>query len=186
MAPARIEYPPDLSPAWHIPLSDDQLRTLGELCAIQGQIEWLMQLTVSVQRGISLPKARKLLGSPNLSANAHIWLQTIEKATSRRDIKELAQAIVKEIDALRQGRNDFVHAVFAYGVENDDEAFFMTRNPEGEQPAVAVHNLKAKPVANLKITRDKAAALSRFIDHVYMRTSGIPGTEPTLPDIPAP
>ncbi len=39
--------------------------------------------------------------------------------------------------------------------------------PLGYKPAVAVHNLKTKPMENLKETRDKAAAISRFIFHIY-------------------
>lgn len=30
------------NPAYDIPLTDDELKTLGELCAIQGQVEYLM------------------------------------------------------------------------------------------------------------------------------------------------
>jgi hypothetical protein len=177
---AKIEYPTEpVDPSWHIPLSDDELRTLGELCAIQGQIEWLMQLTVMVLRKVSLQKARKLLGSPNISANARIWLTAVEKGRSRRDIRQLAKAVVDEIDVIRQGRNDFVHAVFAYG--EGEDAFSMTRKPDQNdlqrKPVVAVHNLKTKPLANLKAIRDKAATISHFIDFVYECTSGLPGTE---------
>jgi hypothetical protein len=43
--------------------------------------------------------------------------------------------------------------------------------------------LKKVPVRNLKAIRDKAAALTLFMDHIYMRTGGLPGTEPHLPDL---
>jgi hypothetical protein len=105
MRKATIEYPIEPSPpAYHIPLSDEQLRMLGELCAVQGQIELLMQLTVAVLRKVSVRKARKLLGSPNLTANAAVWLEAVEKHAFRQDIKELARAIYDEIDVIRRGR----------------------------------------------------------------------------------
>ncbi len=169
----RIDYPKEpTSPVFHIPLSDDELRTIGELCAIQGQIEFFMQLTVKVLLKISMPNARKRLGRPNITANANVWLTAVEKHVPREEIKELARLVVEEIEVIRRGRNDFVHAVFAISGEKEGD-FWMQRNivgeipPLGYKPAVAVHNLKTKPMENLKETRDKAAAISRFIFHIY-------------------
>jgi hypothetical protein len=166
-----IEYPAEpAKPAFHIPLSDEQLRTLGELCAIQGQIEYLMQVTVAALRGVAMPKARKLLGSPNLTANAGVWLREVEKHAVRQDIKGLARAIYDEIDVLRRGRNDFVHAVFAYAEEGEGN-YSLKRNIDttsrADKPAVAVHNLKTIPIARLKETRDKAAAISCYVLGVF-------------------
>jgi hypothetical protein len=185
MAPVKIEYPAEpAEPAWHIPLSDDELRTLGELCAIQGQIEWLMLLTVMVLLRVTWEKARKLLGSPNISANARVWLAAVEKKASRETTKQLAKAVVDEIDVIRQRRNSFVHALFATA-ENEEDSFSLRRSgvPDNLQrgvtprPAVAVHNLKTRPMANLKDTRDKAAMISHLVTHVYNCTNGLPGSE---------
>lgn len=169
----RIDYPKDpTTPVFHIPLSDDELRTIGELCAIQGQIEFFMQLTVKVLLKVWMPSARKRLGSPNITENAKVWLAAVEKHVPREDIKELARLVVEEIEGIRHGRNDFVHAVFAIAGEKEGD-FWMQRNivgeisQQGEKPAVAVHNLKTIPIKNLKETRDKAAAISRFISHIY-------------------
>jgi hypothetical protein len=155
MRKAKIEYPTEpAQPAFHIPLSDEQLRTLGEVCAIQGQIEFLMRVTVMALRGVSMRTARKNVRS---LANAGVWLETVEKHAVRQDIKELARAICDEIDALRRGRNDFVHAVFAYAEEREGN-FSIERNintiPRADKPAVAVHSFKTIPIARLKFQDD--------------------------------
>ena len=174
-----IQYPPEpMSPACYVTASDDELRMLGELCAIQGQIEWVMQLTVAILRRVTLPSARKLLSSPNFTANANVWLTHIEKRQPREDIKGIARAVVREIRDIGQGRNDFIHAVFV--TDNGDGLFVLQRDKgkDGQQrsdkPAVALHNLTAKPMSNLKETRDKAAVISHYVWWVWDATNGMP------------
>ena len=179
MPSAKTEYPTSpISPAFHIPLSEEELRTLGELCAIQGQIELLMQLTVMVLCKKSLQRARKLLSSPKLTANARVWLSAIEQNASWQDSKKIAKAVVHEIDALSRGRNDFVHAVFAFGVGEDgfslERDLGVNGSPRRHGPAVVVHNLRTRPMADLQEIRDKAATISQFMMIIYDANSGVP------------
>lgn len=175
----RIEYPIEPAyPAFNIPASDDDLRTLGELCAIQGQIELLMQITVMVMSKTSLARARKHVSSSNISLNASVWLDVVEKNVSRANSKSLARAVVKEINIIRQGRNDFVHAFFAFGEGGDEFSIVLNIGTDSvdnsQKPAVAIHNFKANTMVNLKTIRDKVAAISQFIFHIYETECGIP------------
>ena len=137
-----------------------------------------MQITMMVLCKTSLQRARKRLGSPNILYNAGIWRDVIEKNALRKNSKSLARAVYKEIDVIRQGRNDFVHAFFAFGEGGDN--FSLTRNVgvdyarDGQKPAVAIHNLKANTLENLRTTRDKSAAISQFVFHIYKVECGIP------------
>jgi len=168
-ARARITYPDEsLSPAFHIPLSDNDFKLIGELCAIQGQIELIMQMTVMALLKKSLRSVRKLMDSPNMTSNTNVWLNAVETHVPGEIFKELARTVADEIAVLREGRNDFVHAFYAVAGETEG-SFGMHRDIDGasppmdDNPAVAVHRLKTKPMGRLKETRDKAAVLSRFV-----------------------
>ena len=102
-------------PAFHIPLSAKQLRQIGELCAIQAQIEWSMQMVVRKLLGLSLPATLRVLGSNSIETNSSIWISTVREKISDDDAIAWADYAYARIKDLSQGRNDFIHGL--YGVD---------------------------------------------------------------------
>jgi hypothetical protein len=102
-----------MKPALHIPLSDASLRMLGEICAIQGQIERLMQESLWMLLDMWIDDAAAILGSTNLRNNVDIWARIVSsKCEDRRTLAHVT-AVVDGIATLTTGRNDFIHAIFA-------------------------------------------------------------------------
>jgi hypothetical protein len=102
-----------VSPAFHIPLTDTELKTLGDICAIQGQIEKLMYDTVIYLLRVSLTTADHIMGSTQLDAKGQIWLGVIRDRCRDPAITTTAAEAYDELNRLSRGRNDFVHAFFA-------------------------------------------------------------------------
>jgi len=153
---------------FHVPLEDDDIRLLGEICAVIGQIEFLMQLSVADLLDISQSLAQRILGSTSLAINTEIWAETVKAKCKRRDLHGLAEAVRAEIGDIMASRNDFFHTI--YGIDLGEENFALTRNPDdaiGRTPiAIRVKTMKKTPITELKVTRDKAAQLSHFVAHI--------------------
>jgi hypothetical protein len=179
--------PASSPPAFHIPLSDQELKLLGELTAILGQVDWFMTLTVMNLLGIKLAAAQKLMGSTNVRTNADVWLSIINERATDKHVKGLAEALVKQLfPAVAEGRNDFIHSIFA-GKEPPPFGFSFSKFPQDKLTvAVRVKNLKTTPMTELVVIRNKAADLSQFVYHIYCWTSGIPGTQPNFNFPPPP
>jgi hypothetical protein len=158
------------NPAYDIPLTKTQLQTLGELCAIQGQVEYLMIETLVHTADFSRETARKILGSTGIRANSEIWIALIrEKQWKDKETLEYAEAAYKLIKDLAEGRNDFVHAIFAWGAAGGwTLTGFVpkTKLPTGERSAVAIRirNAKQRSADELPKVRDQAAEISRILD----------------------
>jgi hypothetical protein len=161
-------------PAYHVPLTDDQFKLIGEICAIQGQIEWMMLTTVREALGIPKELALRIMGSSAIGTNADIWIRCVRKKQRNKFMLAMAQRAFDEIKDLAEGRNDFVHAAyFARDPTNPDFPFVYFAE-EGlpavatgnEAVAVRVRNDKTVPINKLKEVREKAAEISVRIAHV--------------------
>jgi hypothetical protein len=109
---ATIQYPSEPAPpALHIPASDDELRMIGELCALQSQIELLMQLTAMVLRKTSLRRARKLLSSANFRGQCAKLARRHQEERAATGDQGSCQGSVDEIEVIKLGRHDFVQVV---------------------------------------------------------------------------
>ncbi len=57
---------------WDIPLSPEEFQLIGQLCAIQGQIEHLMMLVVATLLDVSMPTCRDIMASTIIANTTRI------------------------------------------------------------------------------------------------------------------
>jgi len=91
------------------------LRQIGQLCAIQAQIEWSMQMVVMKLLALSIKTTLKVMQSNSIRTNSEIWISTIREKVSDERALAWAEHAYSQIDKLSEGRNDFVHAL--YGID---------------------------------------------------------------------
>lgn len=157
---------------------------VGEICALQGQIEEALQDCVRNVLGLSSKATRTIMGSNSLRVNASIWAHVvIEKGPKDADVRWAVDQAVKMFESHTTARNDFVHAVFSQMMTNTDEdgAQFHTlvrthggpfRIVDGAKvtvpPTVAIRTSTRKltPVKTLKGARDFASRLAHLTDFV--------------------
>lgn len=158
-----------MRPAFNVPLSDTEKKLIGELCAMQNQIEFLMAQIVGHLLAVPYTVANKVLGSTSIRTNADVWMSLVREKCDCSDIKELAECAYKEIEALSQGRNDFVHALFATKTTTGGFGISTLPNPPGglSPVAVRVKGTKKREVADLRKVHDHAAKLSVMVAHIY-------------------
>lgn len=165
-------------PAYHVPLNDNQFKLIGEICAIQGQIEWMMLNTVWFALGVNKELALRIMGSTAIGTNADIWIQCVRKKQRNKFLLAMAERAFADIKDLAEGRNDFVHAAYFARHADDPERQFVYIAHEGMEPldegveavAVRVRNQKTVSVDKLKTVRDAAAEISIRIAHVHWVT----------------
>jgi hypothetical protein len=156
--------------AYHIPLTDDELKMLGEICAIQGQIEYLIAHTISMAINLNPKATNAILDRNTLSGNADIWREVIRARAGQQSTRDAADEAFKEIVALTEGRNDFVHAFFAKEVKVDlfgkgepSTGILLSPGPDsnpGTVVGIRTRGGKKRPAAEIKSVRDRAAELS--------------------------
>lgn len=156
--------------AFQIPVSAETLQTIGELCAIQGQIEWCFQNTVRNLLEIEQPTGLAIMGSTSIGANAEIWIRVVREKIADKQAVQFAELAYKEISILAQGRNDFVHAVYG-SPKGEPGEWFLRPDLERLSPAVGavavrVRNRSVKETSTLNEVRDKAALTSLLVAHV--------------------
>ncbi|UVC08172.1 hypothetical protein IHQ71_23925 [Rhizobium sp. TH2] len=161
--------------AFPIPLTDDDLKAIGEICAIQGQIEYLMQVSLSRATALGMETSQLILGSTNLTANAEIWLNLLYHYRHVLPSLSLpwAEHFFEELCDFIRGRNDLLHAVYGYNTtlnlnDGTQRQIFTLNHFEHDdidQTAVAmrVKNSVASPTAKISEMRNKAARLSLII-----------------------
>jgi hypothetical protein len=171
-----------MRPAYHIPLSAAELRMIGEICAIQGQIDWLMQESLWILLDISPNDAAAILDSTNVRNNVDIWAKLIRaKCEDKRTLGHVA-VVAKGIASLTAGRNDFVHAFFvketAHVTELPNGTLAMSgwlgfaphplREP-GRVVAMRTKGGKLTPVNRIRVVRNAAARISQRLLKVRLR-----------------
>jgi hypothetical protein len=150
-----------LKPAYHIPLSPAELRLLGEICAIQGQIEWLMQECLFLLLDMNLGDVGVILGSTRFANNVDIWARIVrDKCDDKRVLAEV-KAVVAAVAALTAGRNDFIHAIFVKW--NDGWVGVAPRPLRGPGQIVAMRTRGGKitPISRVRVVRNAAAEISQ-------------------------
>jgi len=155
-------------PAYQIPLTQTQLALIGELCGIQAQIELSMQLLVLGLLKVTHETAQSILGSTNVRTNSDVWIRIMREKCQAPELLILAEHAYKEIEVLSQGRNDFIHALFAGSPPELLGASFNL--PPNDPIAVRTKNFKTvTSVSKLKPLRDRAAALSCLLADLHWR-----------------
>lgn len=117
-----------MRPAFQIPLSAREFRLIGQLCAIQAQVEWSMQVAAKFLLDVPMDTALKLLGATSMKTNADIWIRLVRDKHTDPSAKAWAEQAYQLIIELVRGRNDFVHSL--YGVDlsavfGDENGKFM-------------------------------------------------------------
>lgn len=166
-----------MKPAYHIPLKATTLQLIGEICAIQGQVEWMMQNTVRELLKIDNETVQRIMGSTSIATNAEIWIRLIRKKESRKSVLRHAEQALSDIRELAEGRNDFVHAVYMRKGQIGTHSYFVyygdiadeggVRNTDRLAVAMRVRNRKIVPVDKLREIRDVAASISIRMAHVF-------------------
>lgn len=174
-----------MKPAYHIPLSEGDLRTLGELTAIIGQIDEAMAATVNGLINADRATTNIIMGSSKVADNANIWSALIKARTADEDVLWLVEHALAEIQSVSKGRNDFIHAFYQMGPFKFKEA--RTRPDTNDVtvilsagPATArrIRGEKQRPVAELESVRDQAARLSCLVADIEWRVRVHPPDHP--------
>ncbi|MCA3262661.1 MAG: hypothetical protein ING44_12025 [Telmatospirillum sp.] len=166
-------------PAWAIPLSNKEFQLIGEICAIQGQIEYLMVVCVQKLLEVSDECARTIMSSTTIANNAQIWLTAVREKSGKPDLISVAETATKEMRALAEGRNDFVHAVYAHTGRAEARgitllSFRLPPNSElyGRPVAVRVRNKKQTDPSELERVRAIAIKVNRMVAHISWELQG--------------
>lgn len=162
-----------LTPAFRIPLASSELQALGELCAIQGQVEHLLVHTLHCVLDLPLETARTVLASSSIHTNARIWIAVFREKCHNQPILQTAEAAFKLVESTTKGRNDFVHAIFATPM---GDLWLLDVAPKGTKhrrskgnEAVAVRTRdigKKRPISDLVAVRNDAARLSVLLSEI--------------------
>jgi len=162
-----------LAPAFRIPLAAFELQALGELCAIQGQVEHLLVHTLHYVLDLPLETARMMLASSSIHTNARTWIAVFREKYHDQPILETAEAAFELVERTTKGRNDFVHAIFATPMGNMwklDVAPKGTRHRRSKgNEAIAVRTRdigKKRPISDLISVRNDAARLSVLLSEI--------------------
>jgi hypothetical protein len=153
-------------PALHIPLTDEQLKMIGEICAIQGQIEMLMTDTVILLLAIRPAAGNAIMATTSMEAKASIWLEVIHSKLTDANILSKADTVFGMLKQLTKGRNDFIHAFYAKETISKAILIVASDYPEtfdinpGDIVAVRTRGGARRLVSDIKRVRDGAADLS--------------------------
>src|SRR5258708_39484727 len=102
-----------IEPPLPIPLTDQHLKMIGELCAILGQIDLFMQESAMFLLNVNPRMAAAIMGSTDVRARSDVWTRIVESKCQDQAVKQTAANAVKRLGKLSEHRNDFVHAYFA-------------------------------------------------------------------------
>ena len=189
-----------MEPPYQIPLTDSGLKMIGEVCVLQGQIEWLMQSSFKRVSGLPDSVTRKVLGSTNLQVNLQIWIDILYhyRFVSPHVPLDWAEIAIERANELIGGRNDFIHGIFGHSHDFDTDIgtysfFHLRRSTSREKHDVRPAMMKSrtgemKPLEDLATVRDRAAGLAVIMAHIeHCATAGAPSPwQETLGRAPQP
>jgi hypothetical protein len=168
-------------PPLPIALSDQQLKAIGETCAILGQIDMFMQETVAWLLNVPFVTAATILGSTDARARVSVFKTIIDTKCEDVRLKAQSAEALKRFQKLSEQRNDFIHAYFAVltrGVRHGvifEGIHFAPHDPSGPGPsgtpiAVKVRTRKHQPSAFIEQVRDDAAEAAHLFQRIATAT----------------
>ena len=165
-----------MDPAYYIPLTDAQLKQLGETAAIIGMIEKLMQNTVSYLLAVPGPLAAQIMGSTSTRAYSAIWAGVVAEKLADKESGGLVAQALKDFGCLTEEWNNFHHAIYgkhAIVTAEDGEKLslitFSNADAElGDPIGVRVKSNTLHNPVNIGPMRERAAKLS----HIEASKSG--------------
>jgi len=162
-----------ITPAFRIPLADTELKMLGELCAIQGQVEHLLVYTLHYVLDVQVETARAILATNSIHTNAKTWIAIFQEKCNDKRVIELANSAFGLVEGITQGRNDFVHAIYArpmgtmWLLDHAPKGASHKRGQRNEAIAIRTRDAKRKrPISDLIDVRNNAARLSVLLSDI--------------------
>jgi hypothetical protein len=157
---------------------------IGELCAIQGQIETLIQRTAKLLLSVSDEVITAILGSTSIRINSDIWIKICRERINDPKLLKIAEEAHKSTKTISEGRSDFVHASFE-SEHRSVIAWFDGIVPASRRiittpVAIRVKNRNKTDMTELKKVLDEAARLSRMLAHIEHILKNEPQSSPWL------
>jgi hypothetical protein len=160
-------------PAFNIPLTDEEKQLIGEIVAIQGQIEFLLGAIVHDALGLDRDAMFAIMHSASLKVNTYIFITVIRAKITNEFTLASAENIFTRMETLSKGRNDFIHALYAY--DETDGGFSLVSGlemrPIENTVAVKIGSYRKRTAQDLLAVRDEAAFISQELSLVrlYLR-----------------
>jgi hypothetical protein len=171
-------------PAFNIPLTDQEKQLLGEIVAIQGQIEFLLGAIVHDALGLDRNAMHAIMHSASLKVNAHIFITVIRAKITNQVTLASAENIFARMEALSKGRNDFIHALYAYDEAGAEFSLVsgLEMRPIENTVAVKTGSDSKRTTRDLLAVRDEAASISQELSLVrlYLRNPVGEGVGPPI------
>jgi len=160
-----------MRPAFHIPLTEDELRTLGEIAAIQGQIEFFMSRVAALLLGLPPGNASLVLGTTSAHARAKAWRAITDYKIPDGAWRERGEAISAEYIQFTQRRNDLIHGLFAYSL-SELGGILIGPNEVTDLVADRVNfavkgSRRDTQICELQDVRDQAARLTHELNKLW-------------------
>ena len=167
--------PVPMLPAFQIPLTQVELSLIGEICAIQGQIDYLMQSAVKRWLVIDQVTILAVMGSTAIRRNADIFVKVArEKCKWHPECLQLAETIFAQIDALAPARGGIVHPVYALRDAQSSPPSAEDVTPLLENiVGVRTKTRKQRSGGDIEKVRNDAARISCALAHLdWLMTRG--------------
>jgi hypothetical protein len=162
-----------MEPVFQIPLTDSQLKQMGEIAATLSLIERLMQNTVSYLLAVPAEVAGKILGSTATDAYSSTWLAIVAAKCRDENVVKQARNAIKEFARLTKEWNEFHHSVYALQhdvVINGEKVSLFTFGKggptEGKSVGIKVKTNTLHDPALIPVTREFAAKLSHTVNRI--------------------
>ena len=156
---------------------------IGELCAIQGQIETLFQRTARLLLTVSDELIMAILGSTSIRINSDIWIKICRERINDQDLLKIAEQAHQSAKTISEGRSAFVHAIF----ENEHrlatvplDGIIAVSKIIPVPVAIRVKNRNKEEITKLVEARDEAARMSRMLAHIEHILKNEPQPSPWL------
>ena len=99
--------------AYHIRLTELELQLVGEITAIQCQIENLLRNTIQAMLDPSTDAYFPVMDCDSLITTTYIFERIARKKAPTDELRALAKNISTRTKELSKGHNDFTHAIYA-------------------------------------------------------------------------
>jgi hypothetical protein len=163
-----------MKPPYHIPLTMREKAHLGEICALQGSIEFDIQICLTMLLGLDMKVVQRICPA-SLRTTSEIWIGVIRGKVKDDWIRAVAEAAFKEFDQLSSGRNDFVHAMYGFTFLQEGEPLGGIGRTATKWPKEYTHlapaacrtsNMKITLVSDIKGVRDRASRVANLVSLV--------------------
>lgn len=120
-----------MKPAYHIPLTENQLSIVGEISLIFSQIDHLLTSILNVIVDKKMYWRTDIFGSYNIGKK----IELIKSISYAKEIKNAHQnkidRMCKEIQLLSIKRNDIIHSIIGYSYDGIGRGYVLRRNTPG-------------------------------------------------------